>query len=109
MITGGRGGGRYERAAELTGLIGRNRGTRRALSETRAADPPADPTDPELIGRYSAVRDIALALTGLLRAQVALLGADDLGTADEPGLRRLFLFREPSHPALSRQNTSRRG
>jgi hypothetical protein len=88
-VTGGSGGDRYERAAELAGLIGRNPATRRALSENRTADPPGDPIDPELIGRYLAVRDIGVALTGLLRAQVGLLGADGLGSADEPGLRRL--------------------
>jgi hypothetical protein len=89
-VTGGSGGDRYERAAELTGLIGRNPATRRALSQTRTADPPGDPVDPELITRYTAARDIAVALTGLLHAQVALLGDDGLGTADEPTLRRLL-------------------
>ena len=89
-VTGGSGGDRYERAAELAGLIGRNPATRRALSEARAADPPGDPVDPELIARYTAARDIGVALAGLLRAQVALLGGDGLGTADEPALRRLL-------------------
>jgi hypothetical protein len=89
-ITGGSGGDRYERAAELAGLIGRNPATRRALSQTRAADPPGDPVDPELIARYTAARDIAVSLTGLLRAQVALLGDDGLGTADESSLRRIL-------------------
>ena len=89
-VTGGSGGDRYERAAELAGLIGRNPATRRALSEARAAAPPGDPVDPELLARYTATREIAVALAGLLRAQVALLGGDGLGTADEPALRRLL-------------------
>ena len=89
-ITGGSGGDRYERAAELAGLIGRNPATRRALSETRAADPPGDPVDPELIARYTATREIGVALAGLLRAQVGLLVGDGLGTADEQALRRLL-------------------
>jgi hypothetical protein len=89
-VTGGSGGDRYESAAELAALIGRNPATRRALSENRAADPPGDPVDPELISRYTATREIAVALTGQLDAQVALLSDDGLGTADEPTLRRLL-------------------
>ena len=89
-VTGGSGSDRYERAAELAGLIGRNPATRRALSETRTADPPGDPVDPELVTRYAAVRDIAVALAGELQAQVALLGANDLGSADQQALGRLL-------------------
>ena len=89
-VTGGSGGDRYERAAELAGLIGRNPATRRVLSENRTADPPGDPVDPELITRYAAVRDIAVALAGELRAQVTLLGASDLGQANQQALGRLL-------------------
>jgi hypothetical protein len=88
-VAGGSGSDRYERAAELAGLIGRNPATRRALSDNRAADPPGDPVDPELITRYAAVRDIAIALAAQLQAQVALLGANDLG-ADQQALARLL-------------------
>jgi hypothetical protein len=87
---GGSAGGRYERAADLVGLIGRNPATRRALTETRAADPSGDPVDPELVARYGAAREVGVALAGLLGAQVALLDDDGLGTADEPSLRRLL-------------------
>ncbi len=89
-VTGGSAGDRYERAADLVGLIGRNPATRRALSETRAADPPGDPVAPELVARYAAAREIGVTLAGRLRAQVALLDDDGLGTADEPSLRRLL-------------------
>src|SRR5262249_53426193 len=74
-ITGGSGGDRYERAADLAGLIGRNPATPRALSETRAAVPAGDPVDAELIARYTAARDAATALVGLLHDQVDLLGS----------------------------------
>jgi hypothetical protein len=87
---GGSAGDRYEHAADLVGLIGRNPATARALSETRAADPPGDPISPELVARYAAAREIGVALTGRLGAQVALLDDDGLGTADEASLRRLL-------------------
>jgi hypothetical protein len=89
-VTGGSGGDRYERAAELAGLIGRNPASRRALSEDRAADPPGDPVDAELLARYVTARDIGTALAGELSAQVALLGDTGLGTADEAALRRIL-------------------
>jgi hypothetical protein len=89
-VTGGSGGDRYERAADLAGLIGRNPATQRAFSEARAAEPAGGPVEAELIGRYAAARDAATALAGQLHAQVALLGGADLGTADEPSLRRLL-------------------
>ena len=89
-LTGGSGGGRYERAADLVGLIGRTPATRRTFSQSRAADPPGDPVDAELVSRYAATRDVAVALAAQLGAQVALLGDDGLGAADEATLRRLL-------------------
>jgi hypothetical protein len=52
--------------------------------------PAGDPVDAELIGRYAAARGAATALTGLLHDQAALLGSADLGSADEPSLRRIL-------------------
>ena len=89
-LTGGSGGRRYERAAELSGLIGRRPATRRVFSEVRASDPPGAPVDPELVSRYAAALDVASALAGQLGAEVGLLAGDGLGTADGPTLRRLL-------------------
>jgi hypothetical protein len=89
-VTGGTGPTRYERAAELLGLIGRNPATRRTLSESRATDPAGDPIGAELVSRYAATRDIAAALAGQLAQQVGRLGEDGLGTANEATLRRLL-------------------
>ena len=71
-VVGGSAGGRYERAADLVGLIGRRPALRRTFSEARAAHPPGDPVDPDLVARYGRTREVAVALAGELRAQVGL-------------------------------------
>ena len=81
-VTGGSAGERYERAADLVGLIGRRPATRRTLSESPTTSPAGDPVDAELVARYAATRDVAVALEAQLRAQVE--------HAEEPTLRRLL-------------------
>lgn len=89
-VVGGSAGGRYERAADLVGLIGRRPALRRTFSEARAAHPPGDPVDPDLVARYARTREVAVALAGELRAQVGLFADDGIGAADEAALRRLL-------------------
>jgi hypothetical protein len=90
QVTAGTAGQRYERAAELVGVIGRSPATRRDLSESRAAAPAGDPVDPELVSRYGTARRVAAALTDRLAAQVQLFADGGLGTADEATVRRLL-------------------
>lgn len=86
---GGTAGDRYQQAADLVALIGRNPATARTFSQTRGATPAGEPPDPELVTRYASTRSIAAALADQLSAQVALLAADGLGTADATRLAAL--------------------
>jgi hypothetical protein len=86
---GGTAGDRYQQAADLMALIGRNPATARTFSQTRGSMPAGEPPDPELVMRYTTTRSIAAALADQLSAQVALLTADGLGTADATRLAAL--------------------
>jgi hypothetical protein len=92
-VVGGTATERYERAVRLVGLVGRNPGGRRALSEDPSAvDPATDRIDASLLERYAMVREACAALVRSLRAQVALLGPNnEIGGADPAILRRLSL------------------
>jgi hypothetical protein len=92
-VAGGTAAARYERAAGLVGLIGRNPAGARALTEPLGdPNPPADVVDPALVARYARAREAGAALVRRLRAQVALLGADGgIGGANPATLRQLAI------------------
>ena len=89
VVTGGTAGTRYEQAAALVGLIGRNPAGRAAVAE-RTAQTDQAPALERLVRRLVDARRVGVALAGQLAVQVEKLAADGgIGTADPAALRRL--------------------
>ncbi|MGN9846543.1 hypothetical protein ACTMTI_51400 [Nonomuraea sp. H19] len=95
IVVAGTGGHRYEHAASLVGLVGRNPAEPRTLSEEPSTGDPVSQgevgIDPLLLQRYLATRDVCAALLRRLRGQVELLEPEaGIGGADPEVLRRLL-------------------
>lgn len=89
-VVGGDGPGRYERAARLVALLGRNPAGPDSCTEQADAVAPQQPVDADLLARYTSVRATVLTLLEQLDASLALTGADGgLGGADPVLLARL--------------------
>ncbi|MET9023770.1 hypothetical protein ABZV93_27730 [Actinopolymorpha sp. NPDC004070] len=91
-VSAGDGAVRYEQAARLVALVGRNPAGPDAVSEQ--ADAPADQAavDADLLTRYTLVRVTGLTLVGQLGDQLAATGPDGgIGTADPDVLSRFVV------------------
>lgn len=91
-VVGGDGPGRYERAARLVALLGRNPAGPDSCTEQADAAAPQQPVDADLLSRYTSVRTTVLTLLEQLDVSLALTGGDGgLGSADPVLLTRLVV------------------
>lgn len=90
-VVGGEGLDRYERAARLVALLGRNPAGPDSSTEQADASAHQGPVNADLLARYTSVRTTAITLVEQLGAQVALTDGGGLGGADADLLTRLVM------------------